>query len=238
MQPLISIIIVTYNAANYLQNAIDSVVNQTYKNIELIIIDGESTDQTVNIIKNNGPKITFWKTEKDNGIYDAMNKAVKFCKGDFYLFLGADDILYNTLHEVIHSITNLNCLYYGNVYFEKDKTIYDGPFDSKKIVIKNICHQAILYPKAVFDKYTYNLKYKIRADHYLNLQCFVDKDIEFQYIPITIAQFSAGGTSSSAVDKEFNNDRLTFIKTHFNSRIYYYCRLRSLLSQTLKKLPN
>lgn len=235
MQPLISIIIVTYNAANYIQNAIDSVVNQTYKNIELIIIDGQSTDGTIDIIKHNENNIKFWKSEKDNGIYDAMNKAVKHCKGDFYLFLGADDILYNTLREVVQSISNLNCLYYGNVYFEKDKTIYDGTFDSKKIVIKNICHQAILYPKVVFEKYTYNLKYKIRADHYLNLQCFVDKDIEFKYIPITIAQFSAGGTSNSAIDHEFNNDRLPFIKQHFNYIIYYYCKLRSLLAQTLKK---
>jgi glycosyltransferase involved in cell wall biosynthesis len=235
MQPLISIIIVTYNAANYLQNAIDSVVNQTYKNIELIIIDGLSTDQTVNIIKKNETKITFWKTEKDLGIYDAMNKAVKYCKGDFYLFLGADDILYNNLHEVVLNITDLNHLYYGDVYFEKNKTIYDGYFNALKIVVKNICHQAILYPKVVFEKYQYQLKYKIRADHYLNLQCFVDTNIEFKYINKTLAQFSAGGTSSLAIDNEFNNDRLLFIKQHFNYIIYYYCKLRSLLGKILKK---
>lgn len=235
MQPLINIIIVTYNAANYLQNAIDSVVNQNYKNIALIIIDGQSTDGTIDIIKHNEKHITFWLSEKDNGIYDAMNKATKYGKGDFYLFLGADDILYNTLHEVIPSITNLNCLYYGNVYFEKNKSVYDGPFNSSKIVVKNICHQAILYPKVVFKKYQYNLKYKIRADHYLNLQCFVDKDIEFIYLPITFAQFSTGGSSSLDIDHEFNNDRLSFIKTHFNPIIFYYCKLRSLLAQTLKK---
>jgi hypothetical protein len=235
MQPLISIIIVTYNAAYYLQNAIDSVVNQTYKNIELIIIDGKSTDGTIDIIKRNEKNITFWLSENDNGIYDAMNKAIKYCKGDFYLFLGADDILYSTLHKVVPSINNLNCLYYGNVYFEKDKTIYDGSFDAKKIVIKNICHQAILYPKTVFEKYSYHLKYKIRADHYLNLQCFADKNITFKYIPITIAQFSAGGTSSLATDHEFNKDRLPFIKKHFNPIIYYYCKLRSLSAKVLKK---
>lgn len=233
MQPLISIIIVTYNAANYLQNAIDSVVNQTYKNIELIIIDGQSTDETVEIINKNKNKITFWKSEKDNGIYDAMNKAIKYCKGDFYLFLGADDILYNTLHEIVPSINNLNCLYYGNVYFEKDRTIYDGPFNTKKIVVQNICHQAILYPKIVFKKYQYQLKYKIRADHYLNLQCFVDKEIEFNYINKTLAQFSEGGASSLVIDHEFNKDRLPFIKQHFNFTIYNYCKLRSLLAKIL-----
>lgn len=233
MQPLISVIIVTYNADQYLQNAIDSVVNQTYKNIELIIIDGLSTDQTLNIIKKNETNITFWKTEKDSGIYDAMNKAVKYCKGDFYLFLGADDILYNTLHEVVLSITNLNHLYYGDVYFEKNKTIYDGYFNAAKIVVKNICHQAILYPRVVFEKYQYQLKYKIRADHYLNLQCFVDKNIPFKYVNKTIAQFSAGGTSSSAIDDDFNLDRMPFIKQYFNMKIYYYCVLRSFLSKLL-----
>jgi glycosyltransferase involved in cell wall biosynthesis len=233
MQPLISVIIVTYNADQYLQNAIDSVVNQIYKNIELIIIDGSSTDQTLNIIKNNETNITFWKTEKDLGIYDAMNKAVKYCKGDFYLFLGADDILYNTLHEVVLSITDLNHLYYGNVYFEKNKTIYDGYFNAAKIVVKNICHQAILYPRVVFEKYQYQLKYKIRADHYLNLQWFVDKNIPFKYVNKTIAQFSAGGTSSTAIDHDFNSDRMSFIKQHFDMRIYYYCVLRSFLSKLL-----
>lgn len=233
MQPLISVIIVTYNAAQFLQNAIDSVVNQTYKNIELIIIDGLSTDLTVDIVKKNETKITFWKTEKDLGIYDAMNKAVKYCKGDFYLFLGADDILYNNLHEVVLSIADLNHLYYGDVYFEKNKTIYDGYFNASKIVVKNICHQAILYPKVVFEKYQYQLKYKIRADHYLNLQCYVDKTIPFKYISKTIAQFSAGGTSSNAIDYDFNLDRMLFIKQHFSVKIYYYCLVRSFLSKLL-----
>jgi hypothetical protein len=90
-----------------------------------------------------------------------------------------------------------------------------------------------LYPRVVFEKYKYQLKYKIRADHYLNLQCFVDKNIPFKYVNKTIAQFSAGGTSSAAIDHDFNLDRMPFIKQHFDMRIYYYCVLRSFLSKLL-----
>src|SRR2546426_834552 len=93
-QPLLSIVIVVYNAGSTLKHAIESVLNQTYKNIELIIIDGGSNDNTLQIINNYSSQIGYFISEKDNGIYDAMNKGILAAKGDWILFLGADDILY------------------------------------------------------------------------------------------------------------------------------------------------
>jgi glycosyltransferase involved in cell wall biosynthesis len=240
MEPLISIIIVTYNASSLLQNAIDSVINQTYKNIELIIIDGNSTDNTVDIIKKNKSSINFWISESDNGIYDAMNKGVMHCSGDYILFLGADDVLHNVLDQVAERLVNLSCVYYGNVFFESIQKEYDGEFNAYKLAVKNICHQAIFYPKSVFLKYKFNTKYKIRADHYLNLECFSDKKFRFQYMNINIANYSDGGFSSFGYDIEFNKDRLPFIKSHFGIMVYVYCFARSFVSKYIlsKKYNN
>lgn len=91
----ISIITVSYNAAKTIEQTIQSVVNQTYDNIEYIIIDGGSTDGTVDIIKKYEDKIAYWVSEPDKGIYDAMNKGILKASGEYIYFLGADDWLYN-----------------------------------------------------------------------------------------------------------------------------------------------
>ncbi|MCB0383237.1 MAG: glycosyltransferase, partial [Psychroserpens sp.] len=90
-EPLISIITVVFNGEKYLQQTIDSVTNQTYKNIEYIIIDGGSTDETLNIIKANESHIDFWISERDNGLYDAMNKGISKAKGELIGMINSDD---------------------------------------------------------------------------------------------------------------------------------------------------
>lgn len=89
-KPLISIIIVTLNAGDHLENCIRSVISQDYQNIELLIFDGGSTDSTIEIIKTYEKYISYWQSQADKGIYDAMNKAIKHSKGDWLYFLGAD----------------------------------------------------------------------------------------------------------------------------------------------------
>ena len=91
--PLISIITVVYNNASHLQKTFDSIFSQNYKNYELIVIDGNSNDGTVEVIKKNAHKITFWLSEPDGGIYDAFNKGMKYAKGDYLGFVNSDDIL-------------------------------------------------------------------------------------------------------------------------------------------------
>lgn len=86
--PLISIITVSFNCVKTIEETILSVINQSYTSIEYIIIDGKSTDGTIEIIKKYADRISFWVSEEDNGIYDAMNKGLKQASGDFVLFLG------------------------------------------------------------------------------------------------------------------------------------------------------
>ena len=99
-KPLVSIVTVVYNGENFLEETIKSVINQTYENIEYIIIDGGSTDGTVDIIKKYEDKINYWVSEKDAGIYDAMNKGIEAFKGDYINFLNAGDSYVN--NEVLN----------------------------------------------------------------------------------------------------------------------------------------
>lgn len=91
--PLISIITVVYNNVSHIQKTFDSIFSQNYKNYELIVIDGNSNDGTVEIIKKNAPNIKFWLSEPDKGIYDAFNKGMKYAQGDYLGFVNSDDIL-------------------------------------------------------------------------------------------------------------------------------------------------
>jgi len=97
MKPYISIVTATYNSALLLQRCIDSVANQTFKAVEHIVIDGASTDGTIEIIKNNKKYLSYWISEPDTGVYSAWNKAIPHIKGEWVLFLGSDDFLANHL---------------------------------------------------------------------------------------------------------------------------------------------
>ena len=100
----ISIVTVSYNAADTIEQTISSVVNQTYEDIEYIIIDGGSTDGTVDIIRKYEDKIAYWVSEPDEGIYAAMNKGIDAATGDYIYFLGADDALVDS--EILHYVCN------------------------------------------------------------------------------------------------------------------------------------
>src|SRR5688572_5629572 len=91
--PLVSIITIVYNGEKHLQQTIDSVSRQTYKNIEYIVVDGGSTDGTIDIIKRNQSTISAWKSEKDKGIADGFNKGIKMCKGQIIGLVNSDDWL-------------------------------------------------------------------------------------------------------------------------------------------------
>jgi glycosyltransferase involved in cell wall biosynthesis len=91
--PLISIITVVYNNSAHIQKTLNSIYNQKYKNFEIIVVDGGSNDNTLNIIKKNDNKINFWISESDRGIYDAFNKGMQLCNGDYLGFVNSDDIL-------------------------------------------------------------------------------------------------------------------------------------------------
>ncbi len=105
-KPLVSIITPVYNGEKYLEDTIQSIINQTYDNIEYIIIDGGSTDKTLNIIKKYEDKIAYWMSEQDRGMYDGINKGFKMATGEIFAWLNADDKYYHSAVEIVVGIFN------------------------------------------------------------------------------------------------------------------------------------
>lgn len=229
----ISIVTVTYNAGNTLEESILSTINQSYKNIEYIIVDGGSQDNTLKIIRKYENRITKWVSERDNGIYDAMNKALDYASGDYLVFIGCDDhfLSYNTIENVARFITDKDCVYYGNVFRNSRNDIYKGHFNKFKISLENICHQSIFYPKSVYKSYRYNLKYRVYADYFYNLTIF--PKFKFIYIPVTICYYNYEGFSSVSRDLAFERDVDLYVMKQ-NGLIAYLLRKTYLFYKKIR----
>ncbi len=230
----ISIVTVTYNAGKTIDKTIQSVINQTYNNIEYIIIDGRSTDNTLSIIEKYCSKISILVSEKDNGIYDAMNKALDIANGDYIFFIGADDIFYNNyvIENVVKSIKNEDEIYYGDVYMPEHHKTYWGKVGKIKLGIGNICHQSIFYPRIVYKNYYYNLNYKIFADYVYNLNLY--NKVKFNYIGQIIAIFNVLGASQYKEDSNFG-----YIKNHLIIKeLGYTSLIISYIYHFLRKTKN
>ena len=199
--PFFSIIIPTYNSEKTLKKCLTSVVNQSFIDYEVLIIDGLSTDNTLKIVENfNDSRIKNF-SEADEGIYDAMNKGIKLAQGEWLYFSGSDDELYDdkVLYDIAVFIQRNNQLsfVYGNTIFTKNQNVYDGEFDRLKFYLKNICHQAIFYKKELFKIIgLFNLQYKILADWDFNTRCFFYRGLQIKYIDRIIANYDESGISS------------------------------------------
>jgi glycosyltransferase involved in cell wall biosynthesis len=236
---LITIITVVYNAVETIEETILSIINQDFKDFEYIIIDGGSDDGTAEILKKYKNRLAYWVSEKDNGIYDAMNKGVLKANGNWIFFLGADDILFSpdVLQNVSGNLISNNTIYYGNVLFKHRNIIYDGKFNSFKLATRNLAHQSIFYPKKVFDLYKFKLIYTIFADYDLNIILFNNINFIFKYLPLTIAVFDDFGSSGSRVpDSNFERNRLSIIKKNFPFYVFLYRFFRSIAAKLTSRL--
>ena len=167
--PLISIITVCLNDGKYLEETIKSVINQTYSNIEYIIIDGGSTDNTIDIIKKYESKIDYWLSESDKGIYDAMNKGISLAKGKWINFMNAGDTFYqaDTIEKVFVKKYNEIDFIYGDC-----EIIYNSEFSrvQKAGEIKNLwkgmvfSHQSSYIHSDYHKENKYSLNYNIAGD--------------------------------------------------------------------------
>jgi glycosyltransferase involved in cell wall biosynthesis len=182
--PLISIITPVFNAKNELECAIDVVKRQTYANKEHIVIDGGSTDGTLEILKKKDNDVEYWLSEADAGIYDALNKGIDAATGDWLYFLGVDDVFYqpDTLESIFKykDIPNDVSMLYGNVQY-KDGKVFKARF-KKSIYLENtIHHQGVFYRNQLFEKFRYGCnefsgivnQYCISGDYQLNLKLFM-----------------------------------------------------------------
>ena len=201
--PKITVITVAYNAVKDIENTILSVINQTYFNIEYIIIDGGSTDGTLDIIKKYQDKITYWVSEPDKGIYDAMNKGALKATGMWLNFMNAGDIFYD--EQVLEKVFKDNDwgdtdVIYGDVIIkyskkEKLKKVWSLTQLEKGMPF---CHQSSFVRTTLQQQYLFNTNYKICAD-YDFFYTLYKKKFYFKYTDILIAKFLNGGVSTDAI---------------------------------------
>lgn len=233
-QPLISIIIVVRNGSLHIEKALNSVVSQERGLYELIVIDGGSTDGTLDILRRHSDAIDYWVSEPDRGIYDAMNKGIKRASGKYLYFLGSDDILTVDLKDLPSVLIDPLTIYYGSVRTPKSKSA-DGPFNVWKLAVSTINHQSIFYPIAAFEDASYCLDYRILADWAFNLRCFGNRRLRFQYIPYEIAYYSLTGISSYVEDEAFLRDRLRLIRENLPFYVYLYASFRTKVKGLFKR---
>ncbi|OHD12973.1 MAG: hypothetical protein A2086_04510 [Spirochaetes bacterium GWD1_27_9] len=169
--PLISIITVVFNGENHIERTIKSIISQNYKNIEYIIIDGKSTDSTMNIINKYKTQIAVVVSEKDNGIYDAMNKGINLAKGEYIWFINCgDEVFENNTISKIFETNDYSDVYYGKQCLLNNNLgtikITDIPqkLDYKSFIYGMlVSHQSIIAKKSLVSDY--DLSYKYVSDH-------------------------------------------------------------------------
>ncbi len=203
----ISIITVCYNSSKTIEKTILSVANQTYNNIEYIIIDGNSKDNTVEIVKKYGTVIATFISEIDNGLYDAMNKGIVMATGDLVGILNSDDTFKSNtvLEEIAHFHTcNVIDASVGNIIQYNDKNEIKRLYSSKNWKPEKLSvgfmppHPSIFFKRDLFEKYgLYNLSFKIGADYELITRFFLKNRISWKYSGITTTSMLVGGVSSS-----------------------------------------
>ena len=228
-KPLISIITVVFNGEDFLEETILSVINQTYENIEYIIIDGGSTDKTVDIIKKYDDKIDYWVSERDKGIYDAMNKGLSLCHGDIIGLVNADDYLYlDSLEKVADVFKDETTMFtYGQVdLIGEDGEIFGTAVSigTESLKYKLFKHMPFLHPtmfvkSAVYQKLgLYNLDYKLSADYDFTLR-LVENNILGKRLNFSTGVFRVGGASGGIPSYSENNKLL--LKHKINPFLVY-----------------
>jgi len=207
----ISVIVPTFNSERTIERCLKSLSGQVFKGFEVVIMDGGSTDNTLNIClmyEKCFPLSLFSK--KDDGIYDAMNKGIRLAKGRWLYFLGSDDILHSddVFETAMNSVNDHTKLLYGRAFIIPNNTITELDYTFEKLIKWNICHQAIFYSKEVFHNRSYNYQtYPALADWDLNLRIFAEFPPEsLRSIDKIICTFSNTGTSSDWVhSSEYKN---------------------------------
>jgi len=242
--PKISIITVCYNSVKTIEQTIESVVNQSYGNIEYIIIDGGSIDGTDIIVEKYSNKIAYWISESDNGIYDAMNKGIRVATGDYIYFLGADDSLASkeiiaTVASYIQLDRDIDVLS-GCVYFIDEATNLQRKQNNKNAkldVFSGIPHQGMFTKSDLLKSAEFDVRFKIVADYDFMLKCFLNKKSKIVFMDFVVAFNSLGGISSTSTGNRINEHLVVMKKYNASEeRINRYLREEGILDdRSLKK---
>ena len=237
----LSIVTINYNNKKGLAKTIESVTNQEFKDFEWIIVDGGSTDESVALIQDNLTHIDYLVSEKDQGIYDAMNKGIKAASGDYILFLNSGDYFYTNEATKIIDTIDRNTDFVIFDYMKKmtsDILKIEQNVDPRSYLIDGMfCHQSVLHKRTLFDKIgLYDTSYEIAADYALFLKGFFEHNTTFNYINKALVLYDdTEGVSDYNVVTEsiYVNERIKAKKGVFCKEIIDALASRDILIKEL-----
>lgn len=204
LSPLISIITVVYNGEKYLEQTINSVIKQTYKNIEYIIIDGGSKDGTLNIIKKYEEHIAYWVSEPDRGLYDAMNKGIAIAQGELIGMINSDDWYELDAVETMVSAyiknptKNIFHADQYNVYEDGSRKVrqYNPSVFKFKYYAMTYHHPSMFITSNEYKKHRYNTELRVLSDYQFVLESLFREPDGLEYIEKTIVNYRLDGISA------------------------------------------
>ena len=251
--PKISIITTSYNSSKTIRDTIDSVVSQDYENIEYIIIDGKSTDDTIEIIKSYGDSISYFISEEDDGLYDAMNKGVRVATGDVVGILNSDDFYYN--NHVISDVAEVftfndvdsvygDLLYVDTVNIDSIRRYWkSGDFKFKNMRKGwTVPHPTFFVKKDIYNKYgLYSIRLKSASDYEMIIRLLYKNKISVSYLPKILVKMRIGCISNYSIWNGLRGNNVDYISWKMNGlRPPMFIRFKkplSKLSQFFKR-PN
>lgn len=198
----ISIITVCYNSAEYFEEAIESVLSQDYENFEYIIIDGGSTDGTLDIIRKYEDRLAYWVSEPDKGLYDAMNKGIAKASGDIVGMINSDDYYFpGAFKKVAAAFEGKNLdenIFWGDIMHGDERVLGWRDWNVRRGAFAP--HPSMFCPKKIYDRIgTYSMDYKILADYDFMYRAINYYHIKNIYLPESIAFFRPGGLASQNI---------------------------------------
>lgn len=242
-QPFFSIITVVLNGDQYLERTIQSVINQSFQDFEYIIIDGGSTDRTIEIIQQYKEQVDFWVSEHDEGISDGFNKGIKQANGRYIGFINADDYYTEDAFAIVHKLAIESeevGVFCGAVnFYDGKKFLISSPSDIDRIRIESTIHQSSSFIKnSLFDEYMpFDIKLRYAMDYELFLRFYMEK-IKFSPIPAILSERDINGTTLENSYKalaELRQIRTLFFGKLEASFNYYFFTLKLALGRFLRE---
>ena len=233
----LTIITINFNNAEGLRKTMASVAAQSFKGIEYIVIDGGSTDGSKAVIEEYHSFISYWVSEKDNGIYNAMNKGIRKASGDYILFLNSGDYLKS-------SQTISNCgpagmqedIVYGNLEFNNNVKVYPDQLDFTFFFRDSIPHPASFIRKSLFESAGwYNEQHKIVSDWEFFLKAIIEKQCSYRHINETVAVYDTGGISANPAFEQLHTKErvevlIPYMEKHYPDLLASYTRTEHALN--------
>jgi glycosyltransferase involved in cell wall biosynthesis len=196
-----SVVTVCYNAADYIEDTVQSVINQTYTNFEFIIVDGASKDNTISILDQYKDHISLIISEPDNGIYDAMNKGIAAARGEWIIFMNAGDCFYsnNVLEKIASETLGDQAMIVGDTAVQMDHVIYKipcSPFYEHLPLHQKMgwFHQSSFVRADLAKRYPFDLTFKLAADYNMVIELY-RRGYSFKQVDIIIAKYDLNGVS-------------------------------------------